>query len=155
MIVNCLIQVSQYFPYGDIMIWSLVKKFIAIGFLAVFLLSATDVYQLLKLPYVFKHFAQHYNQNGHLSFMAFLDMHYLHGSPKDKDYEEDMKLPFKSTDKCPVNQSVVFVLPASVMILTKQLELAPHSVTFYKDRFIPGGYFSGIWQPPQFFKQFI
>jgi len=127
-----------------------VKNFIAIGFLAVFLLSATDAYQLLKIPYVFKHFAEHHKKDAHLSFIAFLDIHYLHGSPKDKDYEEDMKLPFKSTDKCPVNQSVVFVLPATVIISTKPLESAPHSIIFYRDRFIPGGYFSGIWQPPQF-----
>ncbi|MDO3643751.1 hypothetical protein [Mucilaginibacter sp. L3T2-6] len=126
------------------------KKFIAIGFLAVFLLSATDAYQLLKLPYIFEHFAEHHKLDRHLSFAAFLDIHYVHGSPKDKDYEEDMKLPFKSTDKCPVNQSVVFVLPAGVTISTKPLELVPHGITFYRDRFIPGGYFSGIWQPPQF-----
>lgn len=126
------------------------KKFIAIGFLAVFLLTATEAHQLLKLPYVFKHFVQHHKQNSHLSFVAFLDIHYLHGSPKDKDYEEDMKLPFKSNDRCPVSQSVVFVLPASLIISTKPQESTPNSGSFYKDHFIQGRYFSGIWQPPQF-----
>ena len=126
------------------------KKFIAIGFLAVFLLTATEAHQLLRLPYVFKHFVQHHQRNNRLSFVAFLDIHYLHGSPKDKDYEEDMKLPFKGTDRCPLTQSVVFVLPASVSILTKPQELTSHSGTFYKEHFIQIGYFSGIWQPPQF-----
>ena len=88
------------------------KKLISIVLLAVFMLTATDAYQLLKMPYVFKHFDQHQRGDRNLSVLEFLDMHYLHGTPNDTDYDEDMKLPFKSANKCPLNQSTIFVLPA-------------------------------------------
>ncbi len=134
---------------NHIYIFGLVKKFIAIGFLTVYFFSAPDAQQVLKLPFVFKHFAAHRLENSNLSFMDFLAMHYLHGSPKDKDYNEDMKLPFKTTDKYVINFSPVLI-PASIRILAvKSIELSIIFVINHPTDFIPSVYLSAIWQPPK------
>ncbi|WP_343693677.1 hypothetical protein [Chitinophaga sp.] len=125
------------------------KRLISIGLLTVILLSSTEGIQLLKLPYIFKHFAQHHRQDSHLSFLGFLAMHYLHGSPHDSDYEEDMKLPFKRTDNCQLSQSAAYALPDQHIILTIPQGLPRRVYTFYHTPFIPAGYLSCIWQPPK------
>ncbi|NNU33092.1 hypothetical protein HK413_00860 [Mucilaginibacter sp. S1162] len=85
------------------------KKFAAILLLTAYLFSTTELHQLLKLPVVFEHFAEHRKKNKNISFLQFPDMHYLHGSPKDKDYNEDMKLPFKTADNCTATVSPVLI----------------------------------------------
>lgn len=126
------------------------KRIVAIGLLAVFTLSSTELQQLMKLPYIFKHYAEHHKVDSALSFIGFLDMHYLHGSPKDKDYDEDMKLPFKTPVKTQAGQTAAFVLSADTGRIIKPTELSPQKKTIFDDRFIVIGYSSSVWQPPKF-----
>lgn len=126
------------------------KRTIAIGLLAVFILSSTESQQLMKLPYIFKHYTEHHKLNSALSFIGFLDMHYMHGSPKDSDYDEDMKLPFKTPVKSQAGLSAVFVLPANTGRAIKPKELSPQKNTIFNDLFIVVGYSSSVWQPPKF-----
>ncbi len=76
----------------------MMKKIIAISFLLVYLFSTTEAKQLLKLPLVFQHFKEHQKENKTISFLHFLKIHYLQGSPRDKDYNRDMQLPFKTSN---------------------------------------------------------
>lgn len=128
----------------------MVKRFIAILFLAIFVFSSTEAHQLLRIPYVFTHFAEHHRQNSQLSFIRFLDLHYMHGSPKDRDYDEDMKLPFKAPDKCQSGQSTIFLLPLLSPKVIKPLEVCREVNNTYRDCFVDSGYHSGVWQPPKF-----
>ena len=78
----------------------LLKKLVTIFVFAVYLFSVTEAHQLLKLPVIFQHYAEHKTENDKISFLEFLAMHYLHGSPNDKDRDRDMQLPFKTSGDC-------------------------------------------------------
>lgn len=125
------------------------KKFTAILLLTAYLFSTTELHQLLKLPVVFEHFAEHRKENKNISFLQFLDIHYMHGSPRDKDYDEDMKLPFKTADNC-----VSMVSPVVIPLLAHTLEnLVVHipekEMHIPKAELIPSSYLSCVWQPPK------
>jgi len=76
-----------------------VKKFITISLISLYLLGATEAYQLLKVPYLVEHYKTHKQYNKGLSFSKFIDMHYLSNQTYDSDYQQDMQLPFKSSNR--------------------------------------------------------
>jgi hypothetical protein len=127
----------------------ILKKSIAIVFLSIYLLSTTDAYQLLKMPMIFKHFVEHRQSDKNISFLKFLDMHYMHGSPKDKDYHKDMQLPFKSSgdfmfvlasEFVPLNQNFSITVPVQLV--------ADKKVAIESNKLLPS-YLASIWQPPK------
>jgi hypothetical protein len=125
------------------------KKLTAILLLTAYLFSTTELHQLLKLPAVFEHFAEHQQKDKTISFLQFLDMHYMHGSPKDKDYSEDMKLPFKSADNC-LSMVSPIVIPRLVHNLENHVVHIPEKeMHIPKDELIPSSYLSSVWQPPK------
>ncbi|MFA6086950.1 hypothetical protein [Mucilaginibacter sp.] len=125
------------------------KKFTAILLLTAFLFSTTELHQLLKLPVIFEHFAEHRKENKDISFLQFLDMHYMHGSPRDKDYSEDMKLPFKTADNC-VSMVSPVVIPYLAPTLENPVIYIPEKEMYIpKDGLIPSAYLFSIWQPPK------
>ena len=125
------------------------KKFTAILLLTAYLFSTTELHQLLKLPAVFEHFAEHRQKNKTMSFLQFLDMHYMHGSPKDKDYREDMKLPFKTADNC-VSMVSPVVIPRLIYALENHaIHIPEKEMHISKDEFIPSSCLSRVWQPPK------
>lgn len=113
------------------------------------MLSATEVHQLLKLPYIFQHFSTHQQANNNITFLQFLDMHYMHGSPKDNDYKDDMRLPFKSADNCTAALSPAFVPMVNQGFSIKTMELPKLEKTAGKADFVLFAYLSSIWQPPK------
>ena len=121
----------------------------AILFLTVYLLSTTELHQLLKLPMVFEHFYDHQKENKEISFLQFLDMHYMHGSPNDKDINEDMKLPFKAADNCSENVSPVQVPQFAHVLAIPVISVTVKKGCISKIQFISTSYLSGIWQPPK------
>ena len=73
------------------------KKKLVILFLgSVYLFGATDADQLLKLPLLITHYVKHKKENPQTTFNSFLKMHYVDPQPFDEDYQQDMKLPFKT-----------------------------------------------------------
>jgi hypothetical protein len=127
------------------------KKLTTIFFLAVYLFATTDAYQLLKLPVVFQHFAEHRAENKNIKFLEFLDMHYMHGSPKDADYERDMQLPFKKA--CP--DCVSCIAAAAFVPLTvhyyieKPIRITKQKNYIIQDQLLISSYLANIWQPPK------
>lgn len=123
------------------------KNMLAIFFLSVYLLSTTELFQLLKLPILMEHFAEHKQQDDSMSFLGFL-IHHYGGHQPDADWATDMKLPFMQlSDSSGLSASV-----------------APHSVNFHFSRTVsPQGkpffahpddnlvsaYLDTIWQPPK------
>lgn len=87
--------------------------------LALYLCTATEAYQLLKLPLLAVHFIQHTREEPGMTLMAFLKMHYAEKTVYDDDWQQDMQLPFKtcslaelSLPACFRSEPVVLLMPA-------------------------------------------
>ena len=85
-----------------------------------------------------------------ISFMQFLDIHYMHGSPKDKDYDKDMELPFKTSNSCISCISAAFVPLVPIVSVDKTIALPEKKKNFPANQFTLSSYLSNIWQPPKF-----
>jgi len=103
----------------------------------------------LKVPIIFNHFIEHKQSDKNISFLKFLDMHYMHGSPKDKDYNKDMQLPFKSSgdfisvlanEFVPLNEHISITAPV-VLVSAKKIAKQQNDL-------LPS-YLASIWQPPK------
>jgi len=125
------------------------KKFTAILLITAYLFSTTELHQLLKLPMVFEHFSHHRKENRNISFLQFLDMHYMHGSPKDKDYSEDMKLPFKTADNCISSVSPVVVPSLATTLQNPIIYIPEKEMHIPRNELIPSSFLSRVWQPPK------
>lgn len=125
------------------------RKAIAILILSLFLTSTTDLYQLLKLPLLVDHYMQHKRLDARITVWQFLCIHYAHGDVKDADYAQDMKLPFKTSDK--YNSSNLVAIPTSAISynLNVPLTVAPLYGTYHLPGKLPS-FLSAIWQPPKF-----
>jgi hypothetical protein len=126
------------------------KKYISILFLSLYLFSTTEAIELLKLPVIFQHFAAHKLEDKNITFFAFLDMHYMHGSPKDKDYDEDMKLPFKTSYDCISAVSLAIVPQIINLSFTKPVTIIEKKNYIILNQCISSAYLANIWQPPRF-----
>lgn len=125
------------------------KKLIAIFFLTLYLCSTTEASQLLKIPVVFEHFKEHRLEDHSISPLQFLALHYLHGSPRDKDYDRDMQLPFKTHSDCLVAIAPAFV-PKTVELQTiPAIDLPRQENYVVDDQVFISAYLSRIWQPPK------
>ena len=125
------------------------KKITAIFFFTVYLLSTTEAHQLLKLPVIFEHYSEHKQEDKNITALEFLAIHYLHGSPKDKDYDKDMQLPFKTSGDCISSVSPAFVPLIMQHSVLEPIEISTKKIFFQKDQFILSSYLANIWQPPK------
>ena len=66
---------------------------------SLYLLGATEAYQLLKLPFLFEHYKTHQKYTQGLTFSKFIDNHYFTTTTYDSDYQQDMQLPFKTSNR--------------------------------------------------------
>ncbi len=55
--------------------------------------------ELVKIPALLEHFAQHKSQQNQLSFNDFLFMHYVGDDSNSQDNNSDSELPFKGTSQ--------------------------------------------------------
>jgi hypothetical protein len=126
-----------------------VKRAIAILFLSTYLLSTTQLGELLKLPMLIEHFIEHKAENKAISFFTFLQMHYFNGDPKDADYDKDMKLPFKTVNVNPT--AIAFCYNPNFSFNFSK----PTFATIFKQKFprtavhFSSSYLDAIWQPPR------
>jgi len=103
----------------------------------------------VKLPVVFQHYIEHKKEDKNISMLAFLHLHYLCGSPKDKDYERDMQLPFKSSSFCIAASIADFVPLTFQLSLLKHIEIDQKKLYGYFITSIPSSSIASIWQPPK------
>lgn len=124
------------------------KKFQAILFLSTYLLFATELNQLLKTPLLIEHFITHEKENPKLSFIGFLKMHYFNGNPRDSDYDQDMRLPFKSHNTCvnliSLNPSFQDTGDYLIKLYSRKIKLYYLPEVNYSSTFL-----ESIWQPPK------
>jgi len=125
-----------------------VKKWVSIVLLSLYLVSTTELNQVLKLPILIEHYCEHKKLNPEMTFIAFFKTHYDH-PVKDADYKTDRKLPFVAHSIL----SLVFTLNTNfnfeiVKASVKHLEV--HSIPAFDEDFYFKGYLHSIWQPPRF-----
>jgi len=126
-----------------------VKKLISILLLSLYLVSTTEVYQLLKIPTLIEHYWEHKKLNPEMSLTAFLKTHYDH-PVKDGDYGKDQKLPF-----------VIHTTPLALIFIigdTFQFEIKNDHFKQIKSRKMPSrndnfcyrGFLRTAWEPPKY-----
>lgn len=125
------------------------KKLICIVFLGAYLISSTELRQLLKFPLLVKHYAEHKEQNNNLGLLQFLAMHYNDEGIIDLDYSKDQQLPFKS--QAGYTGAVLSAFePTPFYLLIPKAEIAlPVVHAISNESFISSTFRSSIWQPPK------
>jgi hypothetical protein len=128
------------------------KKIISILFLGLYLFTATEAGQLLKLPLLVKHFHEHTAENPTMNFYDYLCLHYKYADDHDKDQTQDSQLPFKSHAGCCMQAAIAIAVPPVLvypMLGVPVFTAAKRPTAIYKDFFIPSSVLSRIWQPPK------
>ena len=126
-----------------------VKKITTIFLLSIYLFSATDLKELLKINALTNHFEETKLIDNSLSFFSFLIMHYITDDGNSQDNSTDAKLPFKSHE--------VYSLVSLVSVPNQFISLAINAFPIIKNDFfieddllIFTNYCALVWQPPQF-----
>ena len=128
----------------------MLKKWISILFLSVYLLTATEFNELFKLPLLVEHFMQHNEGNKHIDFWEFLCNHYSTNAIKDSDYDEDMKLPFKSQSHFEKNNTINSIC-FDLSVETNNLpSFKVNNFVNTSEQFNNNSSINSIWQPPKF-----
>jgi hypothetical protein len=124
-----------------------VKKISALFFLAIYLVSATELIQVLKLPLLFSHYAEHSNKEKNHSFLDFLKDHYVDDDGTISDNDTDRKLPFKETGYS--GQLDLDFIPLSNAIASNGRIYSTVPPPVSKPYLFYSLYVPGIWQPPK------
>jgi hypothetical protein len=116
----------------------------------VYLISSTELRQLLKFPLLLQHYAEHKAENKSLGLLQFLAMHYNDEDIIDLDYNKDQQLPFKSQNGYTGTVLSVFE-PTAIYTLVPRtcFYIAKHHF-ISNDDFANTVFLSSIWQPPKF-----
>ncbi len=115
----------------------------------IYLFSATELNQLLKIPVLFSHFVEHQQLEPLMSFGAFLYHHYAIDHGDDGDAATDNKLPFKSHEHCCSFIFLINVFPTIQLAQIKTVFIKKQSMIHYSTSNIISAYLSTIWQPPR------
>ena len=123
-----------------------IKKLLSISLLSLYLVSATELHQLLKLPILIEHFNEHKAKDNELSFLDFLSLHYNQEFDHDNT---DNKLPFKSHSNCASASIIAFIAPPFVIDLAKPTFFEPKTLAIFHQVIFKSSVISTIWQPPR------
>lgn len=126
------------------------KRIIALTLLTFFLISSTEVQQLLKLPILLEHFSEHHKKDKKITLCKFLCMHYSTETINDGDFEKDSKLPFKSIDTNSSSNQVVILNELKFCLNTTLVYSEKKEYNKYYSNFNSSKYLNFIWQPPKF-----
>ena len=109
----------------------LVRKFVAISILIVFLLGKSEFFQLLRISTLIEHYLEHSSQDPEMNLFKFIAIHYAHHLTIDEDYDKDMKLPFKSNVSL-ISSDFLELQPTPISIAA-----APNKTNFFVFIFTP------------------
>jgi hypothetical protein len=71
------------------------KRILAIMLTLLVIGETTSLNQLIKVPVLYTHFAEHHAIDPSVDFATFLEWHYWGDDDNDQDDDRDMQLPFK------------------------------------------------------------
>jgi hypothetical protein len=123
------------------------QKRLANFLLLLFVLQTTELGELLRLPLLVEHYAQHKRLNPRTTVFGFIKMHYVDKTVLDADYAQDMQLPFKTP--CNQSLSLQLSLPPGLLILgiPDAFELRTKIGTTQSK--VSTGLSNSIFQPPK------
>lgn len=102
-----------------------------------------------KIPKLIEHYVAHQQVNANISVAAFLKIHYLDQQAADEDYDEDMKLPFKTHDFSSISLTIDFPPEKPAFNILHPVVYVEHSPNFsYSEKYYPS-VFQKIWEPPK------
>lgn len=125
------------------------KATFTITFLILFLVTNTALGQILRLPTLLHHYAEHVEWDNY-TFYEFMSEHYAKKiNHPDDSHNDHENLPFKATD-CQIIP-LISLLAASTDFarLTTPTILKDEEVSLFHQN-ISSVYLSNIWQPPRF-----
>jgi hypothetical protein len=125
------------------------KKTIHLILLFAYSISATELHQLLKMPSLLEHFAEHKGLNNKITISEFLYRHYMLPDDGDNDQQQESKLPFKSHDGCTNIGSTLFITMPAFALSLKPFVTEIKSYNNYSTVFVNYSCLSAIWQPPK------
>ena len=125
------------------------KKAIVLFLISLYLLGATESYQLLKLPFLVEHYKTHQQYDNGISFSKFIKMHYFQQQTYDSDYQQDMQLPFKSSNRTvSLLNFVTLFVPKQMVTANVYFELSRTYLVINDEEHISYNY-GNIFQPPR------
>jgi len=123
------------------------RKLVAIAVVSIYILSFTEVHQLLKLPVLWQHYMEHQQNDDSITFLDFLSRHYNTYDDHDGDHDRDMQLPFKDFGHCS-SVPAVTLTAFRIDFHVTHFAFEKTYVSFYK-KFITSFHLTEIWQPPR------
>ena len=115
-----------------------------------YLLGATEAYQLLKLPFLFEHYKTHQKYTQGLTFTKFINNHYFSTAINyNSDYQQDMQLPFKSSNRAVslLNFDSFFMAKQSIVSIMSFNLRIKHLL--FDDKDYASNKLNNIFQPPR------
>ncbi|MBP8822873.1 MAG: hypothetical protein KBH07_04460 [Flavobacteriales bacterium] len=123
------------------------RQWIALSLFALFTSANTEMHELLKLPMLFQHYAEH-QEEAPIGLWDFLEQHYgkEHHHHGGKDHHHD--LPFQCDHHCGAQtlQARLAEPAASSIVLPAALNMPLSAI---EDRIPEPGGPADIWQPPR------
>lgn len=124
------------------------KRKIAIFLMALFLISTTELGQVLKFPLLVEHYIEHTTSNPDLSLWGFLQIHYSE-SHKEEGDPMDEKLPFVTHTH--FVSIVGIVTPAPILKIDRiKFNTLDNKIHAFNEDEVESNYLSSIWQPPKY-----
>jgi hypothetical protein len=127
-----------------------VRKAAIILLTSLYLLGATEAYQLLKLPFLFEHYKTHQKYTQGLTFTKFINNHYFSTAINyNSDYQQDMQLPFKSSNRAVslLNFDSFFMAKQSIVSIMSFNLRIKHLL--FDDKDYASNKLNNIFQPPR------
>lgn len=97
------------------------RKLVCILLLSIYVLAYGEGHQLLRIPYLVKHYQKHKQADPNMTIARFIRIHYIEQVPQGDDFLQDIQLPFRYVD---VNQMASLYEHEPVLI-----ELHPPTIT--------------------------
>lgn len=124
------------------------KKILVIISLFSIVFSATELYQLLKIPVLIAHYLEHQSKETGMGIADFFSVHYSKAIAEDEDAERDMQLPFK-THECAGQLLVAIDDNGEPFTLQSPMREVRHTRLCMQENALPSGFYTDIWQPPR------
>lgn len=113
------------------------------------MLSATELSELLKVNVLVEHYGETMANDGPVSFLDFLVMHYITDDGNTKDNERDSELPFKSHMGFIASNVSTFILNKAGEITLTPIGADKRDFHNYDDPFIISNFCDRVWNPPR------
>ena len=91
--------------------------------LVVYTVAFTEGHQLLRIPFLVKHYQTHQQADPSMTLGQFLRIHYIDPATDTDDYQQDQQLPLRSMDctvlhasLCEMHHPVLEIAPPPVAI---------------------------------------